>query len=43
METLRAGERFPELQAAIVGGERVRIPDDLSGFPAVLVFYRGHW
>jgi peroxiredoxin len=43
METLRVGERFPELQARAVDGSTVRIPDDLEGSIAVLLFYRGHW
>lgn len=43
METLRVGERFPELQARAVDGSTVRIPDDLQGNIAVLLFYRGHW
>jgi peroxiredoxin len=43
METLRVGERFPELQARAVDGSTLRIPDELEGVPAVLLFYRGHW
>ena len=43
MDTLRVGERFPELQARAVDGGTLRIPDDLQGFIAVLLFYRGHW
>jgi peroxiredoxin len=43
METLRVGERFPELQGRAVDGSTLRIPDDLQGIIAVLIFYRGHW
>ncbi len=43
METLRGGERFPELQARAVDGTTLRLPDELQGIPAVLLFYRGHW
>jgi peroxiredoxin len=42
MDTLRVGERFPELQARAVDGTTLRLPDGLSG-TAVLLFYRGHW
>ena len=42
METLRIGERFPELQARAVDGSTVRIPDDLEGVITALIFYRGH-
>jgi peroxiredoxin len=43
METLRVGARFPALQASAVDGSTLRIPDQLQGRPAVLLFYRGHW
>jgi peroxiredoxin len=43
METLRVGDRFPELQARAVDGTTLRLPDGLSGSSAVLLFYRGHW
>ena len=43
METLRVGERFPELQARGVDGSTLRIPEGLEGSIAVLIFYRGHW
>ena len=43
METLRIGERFPELQARAADGSLLRIPDDLHDLCAVLIFYRGHW
>jgi peroxiredoxin len=43
METLRIGERFPELQGRAVDGSTLRIPDELGDSIAVLLFYRGHW
>ena len=43
METLRIGEHFPTLQARATDGSTVRIPDELHGRFAVLLFYRGHW
>ncbi len=43
METLRVGERLPELQARAVDGTTLRLPDELQGSTAVLLFYRGHW
>jgi peroxiredoxin len=43
METLRVGERFPQLQARAVDGTTLRLPDELHGTTAVLLFYRGHW
>ena len=43
METLRVGSRFPDLEIPTIGGGRLRLPDDLRGHPAVLLFYRGHW
>jgi peroxiredoxin len=43
METLRVGNRFPQLQARAVDGTTLRMPDDLEDNIAVLIFYRGHW
>jgi peroxiredoxin len=43
METLRVGNRFPQLQARAVDGTTLRLPDELQGITAVLLFYRGHW
>jgi peroxiredoxin len=43
METLRVGERFPELQGRAVDGSPLRVPDELGDGLAVLLFYRGHW
>jgi peroxiredoxin len=43
MQTLRVGERFPELEARAVDGSTLRVPDELHDITAVLIFYRGHW
>jgi peroxiredoxin len=43
MENLRIGDRFPELQASALDDSPLRIPDELLGLTAVLLFYRGHW
>jgi peroxiredoxin len=43
METLRIGDQFPTLQAQAAHGNTLRIPDELRGHVAVLLFYRGHW
>jgi peroxiredoxin len=43
MDILRVGQRFPDLQARAVDGTTLRIPEDLHGGTAVLLFYRGHW
>jgi peroxiredoxin len=43
MDTLKIGDRFPELQTTLVGGNALRVPHDLHGSTAVLIFYRGHW
>ena len=43
METLRTGTRFPDLQARAVDASTLRIPEELQGLTAVLLFYRGHW
>jgi peroxiredoxin len=43
MDTLRVGQRFPDLQAHAVDGTTLRIPEHLHDAIAVLLFYRGHW
>ncbi len=43
MDTLTPGQRFPEMQARSSGGGDVRLPDEVGGHTAVLLFYRGHW
>jgi peroxiredoxin len=43
MEPLRVGDRFPGLQAPVLDGGTLRIPDELHDVVAVLLFYRGHW
>lgn len=43
MNTLRIGDRFPELTVEAVGGGKLRLPDEVKGSYALLVFYRGRW
>ena len=43
MDSLRGGEQFPGLQARVVDGGTLRIPEELHDTTAVLLFYRGHW
>jgi peroxiredoxin len=40
---LQQGDRFPSLALKLVDGSTVRIPDEMPGRYAVLLFYRGHW
>lgn len=43
METLKVGERFPEIQLEAVDGSMIDVPQELEGVRAVLLFYRGRW
>jgi peroxiredoxin len=43
MQTLRIGDRFPDLQARALDGSTWRIPEELRDLNAVLLFYRGYW
>lgn len=43
METLKVGERFPEMQLQAVDGSAIDVPQELEGVRAVLLFYRGRW
>lgn len=40
---LRAGETLPSLTLNLVGGEELRVPEDLDSDYGVVLFYRGHW
>lgn len=40
---LNIGDRFPEMSAALVGGETVELPGAVDTGWAVVLFYRGHW
>lgn len=42
-DKLDAGQVFPSLDLKLLGGEALRLPDDLGSPYAVLLFYRGHW
>ncbi len=43
MPALNNGDAFPEITLDIVGGGRVSLPADLTGFYAVVLIYRGSW
>lgn len=43
MTRLTAGQLFPPLALATVGGGTLKLPDDLAGTAAVLLVYRGSW
>jgi peroxiredoxin len=38
---LHPGDRFPALTVSVAGGRTLRLPDDLAGHFAVVLFYRG--
>jgi peroxiredoxin len=40
---LQQGDRFPSLDLKVTGGETIRLPDQMPGRYAALLFYRGHW
>ena len=42
-QQLNGGDSFPEYVVKTVDGKTLRIPQDLSGEYAVLLFYRGGW
>jgi hypothetical protein len=42
-EKLQQADRFPSLDLKLLDGSTIRIPDEMPGRYAVLLFYRGHW
>ena len=42
-EKLQQGDRFPLMSFELVGGGELRIPEDMPGRYAAVLFYRGHW
>src|SRR5262249_38356848 len=40
---LQNGDIFPDLTLDVVGGRTIRLPRDLAGSYAVVLFYRGSW
>ena len=42
-EKLQQADRFPALTLKLVDGSTVRIPAEMPGRYAILLFYRGHW
>jgi peroxiredoxin len=43
MPLLHPGDRFPELEFRVPGGQSVRLPERFDGQFGVLLFYRGSW
>lgn len=43
METLRIGQRFPDIRARTTQGADVRLLDAVEGHTGILIFYRGLW
>ncbi|HEY3609376.1 MAG TPA: peroxiredoxin family protein [Pseudonocardiaceae bacterium] len=43
MPLLSPGDAFPDIRVAVVGGQRLRLPDALDGDYGVVLFYRGSW
>ena len=42
-EKLQQADRFPALTLNLIDGGSVRLPDEMPGRYAILLFYRGHW
>ena len=42
-EKIESGASFPSVTLDLVGGARIRLPEDLETKYAVVLFYRGHW
>jgi len=40
---LNAGDVFPDLDLALVGGHSLRFPSGLDSRYRIALFYRGHW
>ena len=40
---LQQGDRFPNLTLNLADGSTLRLPEEMPGRYAVLLFYRGHW
>jgi peroxiredoxin len=40
---LNAGDLFPEYEVKAAAGQALRLPRDLTGDYAVLIFYRASW
>ncbi len=40
---LRAGDTLPPVTLDVVGGDPLRLPQDLTTDFGVLLLYRGHW
>ena len=40
---LNPGDRFPDYTVRLTNGRTLRIPQELTGEYAVIIFYRGVW
>ncbi len=40
---LDAGDAFPEMTLALVGGDTLALPGGLKASYNIVLFYRGHW
>ena len=40
---LDTGDPFPSMTFSLLGGRRLRVPDDFDHPFQVILFYRGHW
>ncbi|MEO5817505.1 MAG: hypothetical protein ABIT20_19710 [Gemmatimonadaceae bacterium] len=43
MESLRVGQRFPDMTVRSTDGRELMLPASVAGHDSVLLFYRGHW
>lgn len=43
MNTLQTDQRFPQLEGRSTTDQHMRLPDEVAGHTAVLIFYRGYW
>jgi peroxiredoxin len=43
MEKLQAGDIFPKFEVETVAHGRLKLPEDLKGRYAVVLYYRGWW
>jgi hypothetical protein len=40
---LDTGDTFPPLTIRMLGGETIKLPEDVAGNWCVVLFTRGHW
>ena len=42
-QMLQQGYKFPSMELTLTDGSKFRIPEDMPGRYAAVLFYRGHW